>query len=57
MSLLLVVKNHSNESYEKFLYNLKKYGVIEIDEDGDVKFLTLEIPVLPPFCNGYKPYF
>ena len=42
---LLVVKNYSAESYEVFLDNLKKHGVIEIDEDGDIKWLTVEIPI------------
>lgn len=41
---LLVVKNHAAKSTEKFLELLKDYGFIEVEEDGDVKWLQLDIP-------------
>ena len=41
---IMMIKNHSAESSEKFLQLLQDEGIIEVDEDGDVKWLTHDIP-------------
>jgi SPP1 family phage portal protein len=42
---ILVTRNHAALSTEKFLELLKDYGIIELDDDGEVKWLQLEIPI------------
>jgi len=44
--VLLVLKNRSPGEYEKFLKNLKKYKIVEVDEDGDLKSLSIDVPVV-----------
>lgn len=42
---ILLIKNHAAQSTEKFITLLKDYGFIEVQEDGDVKWLQLDIPI------------
>lgn len=41
---IMTVKNNSASSYEEFMRVLKEYGIVEIDEDGEVGFLNNDIP-------------
>lgn len=43
--LIFVLSNYGGQSLQEFLEELKKYKVINVDEDGDVKTLNIEIPV------------
>jgi SPP1 family phage portal protein len=42
---LMMLKNRSPEDYSEFIKKLKKYKIIEVDEAGDVSFITMNIPV------------
>lgn len=43
---IMMVKNHSAANTEKFLEVLKDEGIIEVDDDGDIKLVSLDIPFL-----------
>lgn len=42
--IIFAIKHRGQQNYEEFLFNLEKYRVVEVDEDGEVKALEIQIP-------------